>query len=373
MALQQILGTGLWIPTPLNNSATTGANAGPLTGPTLKVAAFGRMFWSSRTGSKNIQKVFFRFGTTTKAGGSTIKVSLQNVSTSSNPIQPDGSVLQSATIANADANYASNIFYPGLTLGAVQSVNYGQLIAVVFEYATYGGADSTYILAYNQTGGTDQQSGISGYNGSVWGGNLAYYPSIFFQFDDGTFGSFDSSNHFLFNNSGGVTSSFNSSSSPNEYGLIWQLPFPHKIDAVQIGLLATTLGTSTFNVNIYDSTNPTTAVITITVNANQLSSTAAKSLIVNLGQEYSCLANHNYYVSIQPTVSGATGNVSLGIINFSGNTHYNDTNAGGNNFVQATRAGGSWTISTVARPTISIRVSSLDDGVQTGGGGFFIS
>src|SRR5215469_14934928 len=149
MAWTKIPGKGMLIPRPTYNATAFGYIANvAMTTSGMKVAFIGRLFWSENVTTKNLQSIAFRFGTVVKTSGSTMRVSLQNVSTSTGPPgQPTGTVLQSYTIANSDANFVTNTWYPHTSgvLGSVQSVSLGQLSAVVFEYVSFFGSDSVTI------------------------------------------------------------------------------------------------------------------------------------------------------------------------------------------------------------------------------------
>jgi len=103
---------------------------------TGEMAAFcGRVWFSARSGTKNLSRVGFRFGAVTKSGGSGLTVSLQDVTLSAGPpMQPDGTQDQTVAIANGNASFASNTWIRTGTFSASRTVTYGDLLAVNVEY-----------------------------------------------------------------------------------------------------------------------------------------------------------------------------------------------------------------------------------------------
>src|SRR5688572_7468331 len=127
MAIVNFAGEGVFIPPP-PGLAVTPSLATALTiasaNASDQLAQIGRVVFNERTGSKNITKVHFLFGSVTKSNGSTVRVSLQDVDLANGPvIRPDGVVDQSETIANADAGFVSNAWYTA-TLDTSRAVSY---------------------------------------------------------------------------------------------------------------------------------------------------------------------------------------------------------------------------------------------------------
>jgi len=138
----QFTGVGAYVPWPIN-SMTPGFSSTLVIDATGEQAAqLGQVWFPARTGSKTINKVHFRFGAVTKAGGSGLQVSLQDVSlTAGPPAQPDGVVDQYRAIANGEATFAANTWYTsglltsdGTDTGTKRTVNFGDLVACVLEY-----------------------------------------------------------------------------------------------------------------------------------------------------------------------------------------------------------------------------------------------
>src|SRR5262245_9299830 len=136
MAFVQVPGNGLWIPSPslpYSFAAAPALSTLLLIDATGEEAAFcGRVFFPVRSGTKDVRKVGFRFGAVTKAGGSALTVSLQDVNLGTGPtMQPDETQDQTVAVANADAGFTSNAWYQTGALSADRTVALGELLAVV--------------------------------------------------------------------------------------------------------------------------------------------------------------------------------------------------------------------------------------------------
>jgi len=85
--------------------------------------------------AKDITRVGFFFGSSLiKAGGSSLTVSLQDVSATAAPLQPDETQDQTVAIANGDAGFASSTWYRTGALSANRTVSHGEQLAVVLEF-----------------------------------------------------------------------------------------------------------------------------------------------------------------------------------------------------------------------------------------------
>jgi hypothetical protein len=147
--MANILTPGLFFPSPVQNMGTAPGFANSLlidaTGE--KIAFIGR-FWNKDRATKNITKVGFCFGAVTKAGGSGLTVSLQNVNLGAGPpFRPDEIQDQTVAIANGDAAFATNTWYQTAALSTNRTVAFGELLAVVIEYNGAGrlGSDSVVV------------------------------------------------------------------------------------------------------------------------------------------------------------------------------------------------------------------------------------
>lgn len=364
MALQTIAGQGLWMPAPpLHREALSG---GMLIDATGEKAAFsGRVFNKDRT-SKNITKVGFRFGAVTKAGGSALTVSLQDVNLAAGPpMQPDETQDQTVAIANANASFVSNTWIQTGTLSATRTVAFGELLSVVIEYDGAGrlAADSVVIsgMAYHASTEWAHQMESALKTGGTWAA-AGVHPNVILEFDDGTFGTLVGALPF----SAASSLAFKSDTAvADEHALEFTVPFPCKVDGFW-AFVTFSANTSNFDVVLYDGTSAMTGG-TVTVDANTPQSTStAQRLIGSFSQEITLAANTIYRLAIKPTQTTST--VSLYYIDVNDANHFQALE-GGTSWRLASRIDlGAWAAAvTTRRPLMGIHVSALDDGVSTGG------
>lgn len=196
MALQQIpgIGAGFWYPHYLNIPPVF-LNSTAIATSTDKHAVCGRV-WTPTRGSKNISRVGFRFGSAiTKAGGSGLTLSLQDVSLIAGvPMQPDEVQDQTVAIANGDATFAANTWHRSGALSATRTVSPDDLLAVVVEYDGGGrlGADSVTFSCLDNLAASPGANFGQFTDGvkttGTWQTPTRSQPIVALEFDDGTFG-----------------------------------------------------------------------------------------------------------------------------------------------------------------------------------------
>jgi hypothetical protein len=327
----------------------------------------GQVFMKERTGTRNLSTVTFRFGAVTKAGGSTVTVSLQNLNLAAGPPgQPDETQDQSVTIANADAGFASNVGYTA-TLGSTRSIAHGAAVCAVWEFGTFAGADSVIINGINNDPvAATPLPGNALKTGGSWAANTSL-PSVVFGFDDGTFGTLDYK-HFAPH----ATTLPNThtialdTGSADEYALEFQLPFAFKIDAAWVLALVNS-ATADFEVILYDGTTPMTNG-TVTVDANTYNATASvRGMVALFPGEVTGVANTTYRLAVRPIVNGQSVAVySLDVLSAG---HF-QAFPGGTTWAYTTRLNqGAWAGTTTTRRMVyGIRISSLSSGGAGGTG-----
>lgn len=366
MPFQRIPGQGLYIPAPpaitfgpIVFSPTAAAATG------AKIAHMGRVFYQDRTSAtKDITKIGFCFGAVTKAGGSALTVSLQDVSlTSGPPLIPDETQDQTVAIANANASFLANTWLQTAALSANRTVALGDRLAVVWEYDGGGrlGSDTfTHRLLSGQNGPHDGNLATRSAAGT-W--TAASNPSsVILEFTDGSFGTLLGG----WPNSNISSIAFNSGTvAADEYALEFSLPFPCKMDGAWAYLFAA--ASADFSVVLYDGTTAMTNG-TVTFDPNNLASnSAARLLEIQFPAEIQLDANHTYRLAFKPTT---TNNMTLFFFDVNDVNHF-QAHAGGTSWRQVDRVdAGAWgTANSNAgkrRPFAGIRISSLDDATGTG-------
>jgi hypothetical protein len=306
MATQKIPGRGLWLPEILRiGFAPNYSGALLIDASGEKAAMVGRFFHKSGT-AKNISGVGFRFGSVTKGASTDIQVSLQDVNATD--AFPDEVADQSANVGNA--NITANTWRE-VTLGSARaSVAPGTLLAVVWEYSTFNASDSVQIGGVTGVGGgADINQGYGALKsgaGPTWAVISTFYNNLVLVCDDGSYGSFEGA----LITSALNTHTYNSSSNPDEYALIWNVPFPCIMDAAWV----LTDMDGDLDVVLYDGT---TAMTNGTVSADKDNrvSTVARVHIVPFGAHITLSANHDYYLALKPSTT-----TSLNAYSFDVNT-----------------------------------------------------
>jgi hypothetical protein len=321
------------------------------------VAYPGRVWFAERTGTKDIHKVGFRFGTVVKAGGSGLTVSLQNLATAAGPPGvPDETQDQTVAIANADAGFVSNVWYQTGALSADRTVTYGDSLAIVVEYdgggrlssdavnlATLGASfTSQFNLPVLKTGGTWASIGVNG--------------NCILEFSDGSFGSLEGDWPVSAQN----THTYKSDSAADEFAMAFTFPMAVKIDGLRL-ITAVAGNTSDFEVVLYSGTS---ALQTVSVDANQLGGTTQRWCEVPI-PETEIAANTTHYLSCKPTTTNTVSVYSTDVAAAGHLIAY----PGGTSFTYSTRVdAGSWAaVTTTRRLCGAVRVSSVSDGAGSGG------
>lgn len=349
---------GIFLPdSPLTEPAVI--TVGPIDATGEKLAIIGRVRWANNAATKNIRRVQFAFGAITKSGGSGLTVSLQDVSLTAGPtFQPDGTPDQTVAIANGDASFASNTWYRTGTLSADRTAARGDLLAVVIEYDGSGrlGSDIVRLLG-------DGTSGLSRIHNSGWALFTASWPStsvtgaganIILEADDGTLGTFDYCRPLL---NSATESTYNTASTPDETGNAFTLPFDCYVDGIWAQVRTPVV--ANFDLVLYKGT---TALQTVSVDANTLATTAASAFFAPIA-ETQIERNVEHYVIVKPT-SGTS--VGLQGITVNDAAHW-DFWPGGQAMCYASRVdAGSFSKTTTKRLPVGVRISQLDDGTGAG-------
>lgn len=323
-----------------------------------KIALIGRHFNAARA-TKSIRKVGVLFGAVTKAGGSGLTLSLQDVSaTAGPPIQPDET--QDQTVAIAAADVTANTFLLTGNLSADRSVAFGELLAVVLEYDVSGrqGADSFALAAWN----IDQNSAALKFQHATvlktasWALAPNQVPIVLFEYSDGTFGTFAD----CWPCSGGVLVSVNTGTTPDEYGLEFQVAHPMSVDGAWVAVFIT--AAADLDVILYEGSTPV-ANGSVSIDNDQLSAdNLYKVLDITFPAALTLATGTTYRLIAKPTTATS---IHLPSMDVSVAGHMAAV-PGGAAFNSASRTdGGSFTALTTRRPFVGVRIAGLD----SGGGG----
>jgi hypothetical protein len=360
----QIPGHGPYIPDIPNVGLAPSYNSPLLIDTsTKKVALLGKVWFKERSGTKNISRVQFMLGAVTKAGGSGLTVSLQDIASATGPpLQPDETADQTVAIPNGDASFASNSWYRTGAFNASRTVNFNGPVAVVIEFDASGrlGSDSVVInaLTVSATNFINTQ-GIAALKSGTWSAQ-SVGSILILEFDDGTFGSVSYLNtlpasafntHTFASNTGGA----------DEYALAINLPFSCKIDGGW-AFVGETVNSSDFDILLYSGTS---ALSSYTVDANMMSTNGARLLEFTFNGEVALAANTTYYLSFRPTTTNSIVLYSYDV----SNANFFSATFAGTGLAYATRLDqGTWAATTNTRRLFAgVRISSITTGSETSG------
>lgn len=315
-----------------------------------KTAILG--FPQTKDVGKSLVSVGFRFGAVTKAGGSALIVSHQDLNSAAGafPGQPDEVIDGSVAVANADAAFLSNTWINTGNFDVARTMS-ASPFAIVVEYDGAGrlGADSVIVSGYTPAAG-------SAYIGPAlktagWAAQ-GVVQNILFTFGDGTFGTFLDS----FPNTGFTTTAYNNGSAADEYALEFTVPAPMKVDGAWVNM-AVALVSSDFDVVLY---NGTTVIISASVDANWLVSTTARPARIPF-PEQTLTPGNTYHLAVKPTTAN-----NLTVYDFTVNNanHFQAWPLGTSAYLATRVDAGAWTPLTTRRPMMGLYVSAISDGVN---------
>ena len=326
-----------------------------------KIAKMGRIWWRDYvSGTKNIDKVHFRFGTVVKAGGSGLTLSLQDVDAATGPVmQPDGTQDQSVAIANGNALFASNTWFTSGSLNSQRTVAFGDLFAAVLEFDGSGrlGSDSVIMSTINSASYSSTE-GTALYTGS-WTLPSQSSMNILFEFSDGTFGTFRSA--LAVSNPSVVL--YQAASNPDEWASKITIPFKCVVEGAVMHNYVQSAG-GDFEVRL--ETAGGTLLASVTQDSNQL-------LAVNSG-------NYQRYLFSSPVTLNAgdvvylctralgLGSTAISLADVTNVNHWQAASWGSSSNAASRNNGGAWTDVPTRRLGHGLSISQIDDGAGGGGG-----
>ncbi len=388
MTLQRIHSPyGLPYPSALLNhrvtaTATSGGfsvlpTAGTMDAAAEKVAMMGHVYWHGAPAAaktmNSTSKIHFRTGTVTFANaGTTLRVGLQDVATGTGPpIQPDGTfdvyvdlVGGGVGLTSADDNDPVSV---SLSTSGSKSVTHGDLIAVVFEMTARAGVDSVVLLGGpNGNGllGYSQMPLCSNYTTS-WPNVAASAPApmVMLEASDGTLGVLMGGGYY----GPGSAYVYQASSTPDERGLIFQVPFRCTVNSIYLSTGGNAAAADGALKLYSDPLGTPVEMASITLLGERGGNVVDERMTqYMLASEQTLEPNTNYCISY---LASGTADVNLGYINLSDAAHRaingldNCSSASRSN---ATGAFGS--LDTVNIVAMAVGICALDDGAGSGGG-----
>lgn len=358
------------------------AAGGTLDATGEKAAAIGRVYWQGRAASKTIDTTGSSYIGILTGGtavwddaASTIEIGIQGVNTSGPVAQPDGSFSVKAAYTGATNTTPpltdTNSFCKAVPTTGTVTLAHGDLISVVVDVTNRGGSDALSIAAMQLLGNAFFPV-TNAFASAAWGATgVGNTPQVVFCASDGTLGFLDGAYPVGLHND----TSWTDATNPDERGLIFQVPFDCKVDALYL-MMRSTDATSDFALSLYSTPEATPAIMnagaaTIAVDAAQAGATGAVNTgIWNLASEVSLTKNTDYCVAVKAT----NGTVRLGHVTLGDAAHRALWPAGTTvrSVNRNNGAGDFANSSTTLLYNVGVRISAVDDGAGTGSGGGLI-
>ena len=293
----------LWPHTAVINTNTLGTSQIQIDASNELGAVVGPVWWpEDGDTTKNLTHIGWRSGAIVHGGASQWRLSVQNISTTTSPMQPDGAVDQHYTPAAGVA--ATNNGWNRNALDTSRTVTRGDLIALVWEFLTFTGGDILRVAGgfTSSTLYRPLQTDLLFHNGTSWAGVGATVIAVL-EFDDGSFGtlygSFPHTNSAVggFNN---ATTGGTGFTAGDERGAEITVPFPLTIEGIW-GELSIAGNSSDFDIVLYEGT---TALNTISVDATQITVTGGnRRFVLPLPAVRVLKPTSTYRIMIKPTTA----------------------------------------------------------------------
>jgi hypothetical protein len=239
----------------------------------------------------------------------------------------------------------------------------GDLVAIVVEMTARGGADSVVVNRATMSGGSvlPYATVDAGSGPAKAGGNGAALCAI--EFDDGTIGYMAN----MWARFPVLQTAFASNSTPDEYALVFQVPFKARVSGLFAGL-GNLAAADDFELILYS--DPLGTPVAELTAAQDMTIGDGQIWISRQSGSYTLSPGTNYAIAIRPTTTNTlsfyrfdlgTGGANLRkacVFGTNCSTYYRQDNAGafGNE-------------STTSIPMLGVWIDQLDDGVSAGGGG----
>lgn len=340
-----------------------------------KIAYMGEVLWedgaSHTMGSSS--KIHFATGAVTFASASsTLRVGLQGVSTTTvTSITPDGTwsvyreMLGSSGVITSSDDYILKSIT--LSTSGSKSVAHGELVAVVFDLIARGVSDSIIVQGMTSDGYCVWPA-VRGYTTSWQNFSNSPLPLLMLEADDGAKGILAGGLYCKTFSSGAACSAtftFTSSSSPDEYGLIFQVPFRCKVGGciVVMGTDAATAADATLRLYATPLGTPSALVSKTLYGEQSVGGTDDRPRHYMFSSEVILEPNTDYCLALEAT---STGNIEFGYIEFGDASHRACMGLANCRRGSRTNGTGAFTETTTQYPLMALLITALDDGNGSG-------
>lgn len=377
--VQVSVNKGLEFPSSTLLPSDWGSNAGygytTLDAAGERFALIGQVFIDGRPGSTKTfgggsSALAFLTGATVFANGSTaLDIGMQDL-TDSKPTVPDGTFDCKITLTGNASPPLTTDAWNSKSFGSAtgtKSVSHGDKLAIVFDMTARAGSDSVVICAHNSDSPANNPPYTIERIGGVWQATLSAWakPLAMITFSDGTIGWFYNCTPVYTQSS----YSFTNADNPDEYGLIFQVPWNCKIDAINAAISSEGSSASDCVLGLYsDPLGTPTLLTSIAIDGDQMLGTYVAAIMqFMLASEISLSKDTDYALSVRATSTGAL-QLGYGIL---GNESYRAAFPNGLTLKQATRNNNTGVFTAqnpaVHIPRLNVHISAFEASGGSGG------
>lgn len=332
----------------------------------------GRMFFAAGPGtSKTLSTgtIYFRTGAVTFANvGTTVQVGVQDVGATG---LEDGVFDVSKTLTGGGGGITANAMQAIVMNSGTKTIAHGDLVAVSIEMTARGGvADSVIVQTIAGASAGMPYLSVDTGSGPT---KSAFLPNVTIAFDDGTIGWLGGASFACSLEQSGA---FGSGSTPDEHGLIFQVPFKCALVGISFDI-SSFVATDDFDIVLYsDPTGTPSAVTNGTISVDADLTVASTGILhFSFPASLPLLANTDYCIAIKPTT---TNTIAYTRMNFgTSNGVLRKPTMLGTNWSLGTRtdATGAFAPDTTILPMFGLWIDQLSDdsggiGGRVIGGGF---
>ena len=297
--------------------------------------------------------------------GTNLRVGIQDVSAVAGPaVRGDGTWDVYADLVGGTDTITTTTFLATAMETGTKTLSHNQLISIAIGTTTRAGTDTVKVRCMSCDIASNRPSVTLELATPSFGAQTAI-PIAVIEFDDGTFGIIDES---WITSTAALASTiqFSSSSTPDEYCLIFTPEAPFTVDALR-ALVDVNTGTADFELILYSDPEGTPAVIeTLTIDSNQLTSLVARIIYDTLATPRELSAGVKYAVAIRPTTTNA---IDIVTFNVAAAGHWLGHAFGANGYLGSrSNQTGAFTPDLLKRPMLGMRKSG-SEAVGAGAGG----
>lgn len=316
---------------------------------------------AAKTFSSAGGKIHFMAGACTFANaGTTLRVGIQDANlTTGSPARGDGTFDTYKDMVGGTDTITANAYNTVTMASGTKSITHGDMIAIVFNMTARGGADSVIVQGLSQySGGLFHLPQCTAEAAAVFT-TQPTVPDAIIEFDDGTLGWVYGTMPVDAGPNNVV--SFNSGSTPDEYGTTVQFPRPVSVEGMWAFIVAAGSGPSEFLIYSDPMGTPTLVTgATYSFDHDLKQSANERFVHVLFPQPVTLAANTRYGVTMRPTT---TDNITAHYFRVA-NANYFKAMTGGiySTYISRTNNAGAFTETTTRRLEMGLLISGGDEG-----------